>query len=128
MPKPQCQLTTRDFTVLETLLRKKTDRAFLRLLRLKLSTATFVTADDVAPDVAAIGSRVDFTIDDLLIDSPNYWAGKGGAIPPVPPDYNDPGAGFTRSENGEHDRKSKSPAGGTREASAAKGLPPGGQS
>ena len=41
----------------------------MRLLRLKLSTATFVTADDVAPDVAAIGSRVHFTIDDLLVDS-----------------------------------------------------------
>ena len=69
MPKPSCQLTNKDFTVLEALLRKKTDRAFLRLLRLKLSTATLVTDGDVAPDVTAIGSRVDFTIDDLLVES-----------------------------------------------------------
>jgi regulator of nucleoside diphosphate kinase len=67
--KRKCQLTIRDFTILETLLRKKADPAFLRLLRLKLSTATFVNDSDPAPDVARIGSRVDFAIDDLLVDS-----------------------------------------------------------
>ncbi len=65
----QCQLTTSDYAALQRLLRKSSDAAFLRLLRLKLATAALVTSGDLAPDVATIGSRVDFTIDDLLIDS-----------------------------------------------------------
>lgn len=65
MSKPRCQLTTKDFSILQELLEKDTrhDDAFLRLLRQKLSSATVVFQEDIDPQVATINSRVEFTVD-----------------------------------------------------------------
>jgi len=66
---PQCYLTMKDFGVLEQLLEGDiSDLAYLRLLRSKIAGATIVFEDDLPPDVAVIGSRIEFQIDGLLVD------------------------------------------------------------
>jgi regulator of nucleoside diphosphate kinase len=59
----RCLLTTKDFSLLVALLERDEhrDEAFLRLLRRKLSGATVVFRDDIAPHVAMIGSQIAFT-------------------------------------------------------------------
>lgn len=80
---PLCQLTTRDFSILEALLERDVhhDGAFLRLLRQKLSIASVTFQDDVRPDVATINSCVEFTVDSDPIDSRTLVHGGGDAFP-----------------------------------------------
>lgn len=67
---PHCYLTMKDFGVLEQLMESGiSDFAYLRLLRHKITTATILFEDDAPPDVASLGSRVEFQIDGLLVDS-----------------------------------------------------------
>lgn len=79
----RCQLTTKDFSILESLLERDAhhDEAFIRLLRQKLATATIVFQDDIRPDVATINSRVEFTVDGNLIDNRILAYGGDGAFP-----------------------------------------------
>src|SRR5437868_15465942 len=80
---PLCQLTTKDFSILEALLEQDVhhDGAFLRLLRQKLSTASVAFQDDVRRDVATSNSRVEFTVDGALIDSRRLVPAGGDATP-----------------------------------------------
>ena len=65
-----CYLSMKDFTVLEVMLEQyRTDQAFCRLLREKLSNTTIFFHDEVLTPVAAIGSRVDFVIDGCIFDT-----------------------------------------------------------
>ncbi len=89
MSKPvRCLLTARDFSTLEMLLERegRHDETFLRLLRRKLSTATVVFQDDIAPEVATIDSRIEFTRDrsvredGILVHAPEN-ALPGRALP-----------------------------------------------
>ena len=78
---PECQLSMKDFTILEEMLDQDIhDRAFFRLLRQKLTNTTIVFHDEVRYPVAAIGSRVDFTIDGRLFDS-RILVGRPPAAP-----------------------------------------------
>ena len=58
-------LTTKDFSILERIAnnRLQGDETFRRLLRHKLSAAKVVFPDDIGPETATIGSRVEFSID-----------------------------------------------------------------
>ncbi|GGB05900.1 hypothetical protein GCM10011491_37480 [Brucella endophytica] len=80
---PRCQLTTKDFSILEVLLERDAhhDEAFLRLLRQKLSVATILFQDDIWPDVATINSRVGFTVDGNRTDNRILAYGDDGAVP-----------------------------------------------
>ncbi len=62
---PRCCVTTKDFTILENMIRRTPpyNEGLLRLLRRKLATATIVLPEDIAPQVATINSRVDYRID-----------------------------------------------------------------
>ena len=68
---PRCHLTAKDFSILEIILQRgvNLDKAFLRLLRRKLSTATVLFQDDIDASVATINSLVDFTVDRRMRDS-----------------------------------------------------------
>jgi regulator of nucleoside diphosphate kinase len=67
---PECLLSMQDFGVIEGMLDQDIhDSAFMRLLRQKLANATIVFHDEIAPPVATIGSRVDFTINHQIHDS-----------------------------------------------------------
>ncbi|TAM94775.1 MAG: nucleoside-diphosphate kinase [Rhizobiaceae bacterium] len=84
MSDPQrCQLTIKDCSILETLLERSAihDEAYLRLLRRKLSAAKVVFPDAIAPEVATINSRVDFTVDDGPADNRILIHGKDHAFP-----------------------------------------------
>lgn len=64
-----CQLTTKDLTILEslleTLLRQNLgDSTVARLLRQKINTATVTFREDVEADVATINSRIEVQIGD----------------------------------------------------------------
>ena len=69
--QPNCQLTAKDFTILEFILGRTPahDQALLRLLRTKLATATVVSQDDVDRQVATINSRVEYAVDDGPTDN-----------------------------------------------------------
>ncbi|ANL68606.1 hypothetical protein AMC82_PC00042 (plasmid) [Rhizobium phaseoli] len=61
----QCLLTTKDYTLLETmhddpLVR---DTALLRLLRRKMASAIVMFREDLPEDIASLNSRVTFSID-----------------------------------------------------------------
>jgi regulator of nucleoside diphosphate kinase len=62
---PRCCVTTKDFTILENMIRRTPpyNEGLLRLLRRKLATATVVLPEDIAPQVATINSRVEYRID-----------------------------------------------------------------
>lgn len=62
---PRCCVTTKDFTILESMIRRAPpyNEGLLRLLRRKLATATVVLPEDVAPQVATLNSRVEYRID-----------------------------------------------------------------
>lgn len=79
----RCLLTTRDFSILVALLERDghADEAFLRLLRRKLSGATVVFRDDIAPQVAMIDGHVEFTVDGHLTDSRILVQGEEGPFP-----------------------------------------------
>ncbi|MBS0524903.1 MAG: nucleoside-diphosphate kinase [Proteobacteria bacterium] len=63
---PRCSVTTKDFTILENMIRRipPHNEGLLRLLRRKLATATIVLPEDIAPQIATINSRVEYRIDD----------------------------------------------------------------
>jgi regulator of nucleoside diphosphate kinase len=63
---PQCCVTAKDFMILGNMIRRTPpyDDRLLRLLRRKLSMASVVLPEDIAPDVATINSRVEYRIDD----------------------------------------------------------------
>jgi regulator of nucleoside diphosphate kinase len=69
--QPHCQITAKDFTILEAILERTRayDRAFRCLLERKLSTARIVLRDDVDPQVATINSRVEYSVDDGPVDN-----------------------------------------------------------
>lgn len=79
----RCQLTTKNFSILEEMLQRDVhhDEAFLRLLRQKLSTATIVFYDDIQPELATINSRVEFTVDKDHRDNRILAYGGDGAFP-----------------------------------------------
>jgi regulator of nucleoside diphosphate kinase len=62
---PRCCLTTKDFAILENMIRRTPpyNEGLLRLLRRKLATATIVLPEDIAPRVATLNSRVEYRID-----------------------------------------------------------------
>lgn len=62
---PQCCVTAKDFTILGNMIRRTPpyDDRLLRLLRRKLSMASVVLSEDIAPDVATVNSRVEYRID-----------------------------------------------------------------
>jgi regulator of nucleoside diphosphate kinase len=61
-----CQLTTKDFTILEVMLERclGRDDPMREILRRKLEGATVVFRDDVAPTVVTLSSRVSYRVDD----------------------------------------------------------------
>jgi len=63
---PQCFVTAKDFMIIGNMIRRTPpyDNRLLRLLRRKLSMASVVLPEDIAPDVATINSRVEYRIDD----------------------------------------------------------------
>lgn len=63
---PQCCVTAKDFMILGSMIRRTPpyDDRLLRLLRRKLSMASVVLPQDIAPDVATVNSRVGYRIDD----------------------------------------------------------------
>jgi len=62
---PRCCVTTKDFTILENMIKRTPpyDEGLLRLLRRKLATATIVLPEDIAPRVATLNSRIEYRID-----------------------------------------------------------------
>jgi regulator of nucleoside diphosphate kinase len=62
---PRCCVTAKDFTILENMIKRTPpyNEGLLRLLRRKLSTATVVLPEDIAPRVATLNSRVEYRID-----------------------------------------------------------------
>ncbi|CAN1721631.1 putative Nucleoside-diphosphate kinase [Hyphomicrobium sp. 1Nfss2.1] len=67
---PPCQLSVRDFHVLEQLFDSDiTDPVFYRLLRAKIAGAAVIAHSVMDCNVATIGRRVDFIIDDQLCES-----------------------------------------------------------
>lgn len=65
MSKDACILTTKDFTILETMLERcgRRDPSLGLLLRRKMEAATVMFRDDVPPAVATLNSRVCFRLD-----------------------------------------------------------------
>lgn len=80
--QPHCQLTARDFTILEVILERTPvgDRAFRSLLQGKLSSAKVVFREDVDPQVATINSRVEYSVDDGPVDNRILIHGDDGAV------------------------------------------------
>lgn len=64
--KTACQLTTKDFNLLEVMLERATgfNDPIEPMLRRKLRDASIVFRDDVSPQVATLNSRVQFRVDD----------------------------------------------------------------
>lgn len=71
MPSDTCILTTKDFTILETMLdcRLERDDRIVPLLRRKLNAAKVVFRDDVPADVSTLSSRVLFSVDGRALDT-----------------------------------------------------------
>jgi regulator of nucleoside diphosphate kinase len=65
MYTPDCQLTIKDVSILETMLQRHDDEdgAFVRLLRHKLATAKVVFRDAIDPRSATLLSRVEISVD-----------------------------------------------------------------
>lgn len=63
--KPHCQLTSKDFAILETMRERMdaSDTAFAALLRQKLETAKVVFRDEIPAGVVTLNSRVAYGID-----------------------------------------------------------------
>jgi regulator of nucleoside diphosphate kinase len=61
-----CQLTTKDFTILEAMLERQNGRddPVVPILKRKLSSASVVFRETVHPDVVTLNSRVAFRVDD----------------------------------------------------------------
>jgi regulator of nucleoside diphosphate kinase len=61
-----CQLTTKDYTILEVMLERNLggDDNMRELLRRKIDGATVVFRDDIPPTVVTLSSRVTYTVDD----------------------------------------------------------------
>ncbi|GLS30349.1 regulator of nucleoside diphosphate kinase [Mesorhizobium albiziae] len=61
-----CQLTTKDYTILEAILTRQDSRddPVLPILKRKLSSARVVFRETVHPDVVTLNSRVAFRVDD----------------------------------------------------------------
>lgn len=80
--QPHCQITAKDFTILETILERTPayDRAFRCLLERKLSTARIVLRDDVDPQVSTINSRVEYSVDDGPVDNRILIHGDEGTV------------------------------------------------
>jgi len=72
-------LTTRDFSILERIAESGAhrDEAYRRLLRRKLSAANVVFPDDIGPETATIGSRVEFSVDGRFTDNRILIHGDG---------------------------------------------------
>jgi regulator of nucleoside diphosphate kinase len=84
MSKPdRCQLTTRDHSILESMLERNVghEKAFLQLLRRKLAAAWIVFDDAIGPQVATINSRVDFTVDGGVVDNRILISSKDNTLP-----------------------------------------------
>ena len=66
MSRDNCILTTKDFTILEIMLDRVSDRdeQMRQMLREKLNSAIVMFREDVPPDVATLSSRVRFRIDE----------------------------------------------------------------
>lgn len=66
-----CILTTKDFTILEVMLDRCTDRQdpMALLLRRKIDSATVVFRDDVPPTAATLSSRVTYRVNRREADS-----------------------------------------------------------
>lgn len=75
-------LTTKDFSILERIAdsRMQGDEAFRRLLRHKLSAAKVVFPDDIGPETATIGSRVEFSIDGRFTENRILIHGDGDGL------------------------------------------------
>lgn len=71
MPQDVCMLTTKDLTILEVMLDRCLDREGTTgvLLARKIRAAMVVFSDDIPPDVATIGSRIGYRVDDGEPDS-----------------------------------------------------------
>jgi len=84
MSKQQnCQLTGKDFAILEFILERTPaqNQALLRLLRTKLATATVVSQDDVDRLVATINSRVEYAVDGGPTNNRILIHGQERAVP-----------------------------------------------
>lgn len=67
MPHTQpCQLTTKDYTILEVMLdrRRGRDETMAAILRRKLSNAIVMFRHDIPPSVVTLGSRVVYRVND----------------------------------------------------------------
>lgn len=66
MSRHNCILTTKDFTILEIMLDRLSEgeEHMRRLLREKLGSAIVMFREDVPADVATLGSRLRFRVDD----------------------------------------------------------------
>ena len=71
MTKDACILTTKDFTILEVMLDRCTERSspFAALLKRKLDAATVVFRDDVPPAAVTLSSRVVYRCGDREADT-----------------------------------------------------------
>lgn len=80
---PYCQLTTKDHTILETMLERCGDRdsKLAALLRQKLKAAAVVFRDDIPPKVVTLNSRVAYRIDDGPVRTQLIVQGEGSDFP-----------------------------------------------
>jgi len=66
-----CQLTTKDFTILEVMLERcqGQDHPLRELLRRKLDGATVMFRDDIPANVVTLSSRVSYRVDDGPVET-----------------------------------------------------------
>ena len=81
-----CQLTAKDFSVLEGMMDRLEDQALQsaavkRLLRRKLTAARVRFGDDIDPRVATINSRIEYQIGDGRIETRVLTHGGENALP-----------------------------------------------
>lgn len=75
-------LTARDFSILERIAESGAHRddAYRHLLRRKLSAANVVFPEDIGPDTAMIGSRVEFSVDSRFTENRILVYGDGDSL------------------------------------------------
>jgi regulator of nucleoside diphosphate kinase len=68
--EPRYRLTMKDYLFLDAMLKRRigSDDPLIQRLRHKLSMATVVAREDIRPRVAAIGSRVEYSVDEGPIE------------------------------------------------------------
>jgi transcription elongation GreA/GreB family factor len=81
--KPHCQLTSKDFAILETMRERMdaSDTAFAALLRQKLETAKVVFRDEIPAGVVTLNSRVAYRIDGQPAGTHLVAQGRPGELP-----------------------------------------------